>query len=789
MQLRAHGQPALLDGTRLGRGASAGARRRGRPARRQRGRTQRDGHASGHMLVGGRAISRGPHRMHSTWPHCPQALASSCWRRRSPLAAACEAGVTRLEITRREVVLQRPGLRRRRPLREARRHACISPSTRGRRATTASWTWRSRRATRRGWWSSRADFYLLKPVDPARGNGRLFYEAGNRGTKRILPVFQGGAGADDPDDRRRLRQRRADARRASRCCGWDGSGTCRPAACAWPSRLPPTAASRSPGWCAATSSPAPTPPSPPVADRGHEAYPVVDPDERSAARALRAHAAERRAARSCRAPAGASPAPAPSRSTAASRPAASTTSSTAPAIRAWSASGLAGTRDLVSFFKHATAAEGNPSPGLRHAIGWGVSQTGRFLRHFVYQGFNEDEQRPDRLRRRVRSGGRRRPRLLQPPLRPAVARPAAALQHPVPGGHVPVHRRGPDRSGHRASPTACSRGRGASNTVPKMLHLLTNSEVLQPRRLARAHRRHRHARRRRRPTTSRIYMVASAPHIVGAFPPAPFGDKDFVGQADMNPLVYTPVIRALFRALDALGRRRRRAAAEPLSHARRRHAGGARRGRLAGRARASTLPPAPMTTYRLDFGPDWAKGIVTNEPPGLGAPFVSRVPAVDDAGNDRGGIRLPADRGAARHPQRLELPPAVDWRARSPGQRDRIVPAAAAHRAPTARARATAGASIAERYASREDYLGRIAAGRTDAGRRALPAGRGRARRDRAAPPRTGTGRRAARGQVTGALGGTRGSGARGSGRHVARPRTAHTVSGVHRRAARRCAA
>ena len=53
--------------------------------------------------------------------------------------------------------------------------------------------------------------------------------------------------------------------------------------------------------------------------------------------------------------------------------------------------GLAGTRDVVSFFKHATAAEGNPMPGLRLAIGWGVSQTGRFLRHFVYQGFNEDE--------------------------------------------------------------------------------------------------------------------------------------------------------------------------------------------------------------------------------------------------------------------------------------------------------------------------------------------------------------------------------------------------------------
>ena len=43
-----------------------------------------------------------------------------------------------------------------------------------------------------------ADFYLLKPVDASRGNGRLFYEAGNRGTKRILPVFQNSANSTDP---------------------------------------------------------------------------------------------------------------------------------------------------------------------------------------------------------------------------------------------------------------------------------------------------------------------------------------------------------------------------------------------------------------------------------------------------------------------------------------------------------------------------------------------------------------------------------------------------------------
>src|SRR4051794_30962149 len=43
-----------------------------------------------------------------------------------------------------------------------------------------------------------ADFYMLKPVDPRRGNGRLIYEVGNRGGKAILSTFQKAAGSPDP---------------------------------------------------------------------------------------------------------------------------------------------------------------------------------------------------------------------------------------------------------------------------------------------------------------------------------------------------------------------------------------------------------------------------------------------------------------------------------------------------------------------------------------------------------------------------------------------------------------
>ena len=55
--------------------------------------------------------------------------------------------------------------------------------------------------------------------------------------------------------------------------------------------------------------------------------------------------------------------------------------------------GFAATRDLVSFLRHETGA-GNPlaaeGVGAKHALAFGVSQSGRFLRHFLELGMNDD---------------------------------------------------------------------------------------------------------------------------------------------------------------------------------------------------------------------------------------------------------------------------------------------------------------------------------------------------------------------------------------------------------------
>ncbi len=617
------------------------------------------------------------------------------------VTAPSEAGVTRLEITRREVVLNGRPFGAAGPYEKLSGtvHFALDPKA-PRNLGIIDLALAPRNP--QGLVEFSADFYLLKPVDPARGNGRLFYEAGNRGTKRILSVFQGGLGADDPTSA-------ADFGNGALMqqgftllwMGWQWDVPAGRMRMAIPVA---TDAGRAitglvrgnfiPGASATVAS---------VADRGHDAYPVVDPQSADHVMYVRTLPAD-------------APTVVPRARWRFSGPATVTLDGGFEAGRIYDVVylardprvvgvGLAGTRDLISFFKHATAAGGNPSSGLRHAIGWGISQTGRFLRHFVYEGFNEDEQGRivfDGVFDQVGGAGRgsfnhrfgqqSRDQLQH-----------FNIQYPVDMFPFTDDDQTDPVTGTTDGLLARAR---RTNTVPKFVHLLTNSEYFN-RAGSLVHTDVTGTRDVPPPGTTRIYMVASAPHIVGAFPPAPFADKDFVGQADMNPLVYTPVIRAVFRALDAWIED---GTAPPPSRYPTLADGTLTSPEQAGwpGVPGFMLPQAPMTTYRLDLGPEWAKGVVTKEPPGLGPAFVSRVPAVDDAGNGRGGIRLP----------QIAVPLATHtgWNYRHPsiGAPDRLASEIGAY-LPLPRTRADRDRtgdgrrSIEERYVSREDYVGRVA--------------------------------------------------------------------------------
>ena len=546
-----------------------------------------------------------------------------------------------------------------------------------------------------------ADFYLLKPVDPSRGNGRLFYEAGNRGTMRILPVFQNAANSSDPSTEADFGN--GALMQQGFTLLWMG----------WQWDVPegrmrmdiPIATDNGrtiTGWVRGNFIPGAGATSALIADRGHQPYPVVDPssaEHRLLVRTLPTDPPREISRATWR----------------------FTGPGTITLDRGFEPGliydvvyrakdprvigvGLAGTRDIVSFFKHATAAQGNPMPGLTTAIGWGVSQTGRFLRHFVYQGFNEDERGTrvfDGLIDQVGGAGRGsfNHRFGQ--------QSRDQLQHfniLYPVDMFPfsdVDQLDPETGITDGLLARATR----SNTVPKFFHVLTDSEYFN-RAGSLVHTDVNGTKDVPPPATSRIYFIASAPHIVGAFPPAPYQDKDFVGRADMNPLVYTPVIRALFKSLD----RWITDGVEPPASRYPLLADGTLTAvdksgwpAIPGYAR----PQSPMTTYRLDFGPEWSKGIVTREPPGIGKAFVGRVPAVDEAGNDRAGIRLPE----------IAVPLAThtgwNYRHASIGAADRLaseigsylpLPRTKADREKTGDGRK----SIAERYAGLEDYLARI---------------------------------------------------------------------------------
>lgn len=553
-----------------------------------------------------------------------------------------------------------------------------------------------------------AEFFLLKPVDPTRGNGRLFYEAGNRGSKRILVTFQKAARASDPMSAEEFGD--GALMRDGFSLLWMGwqwdtpEGRMRmtmPIATeggdssTGPITGPITGLVRGNFIVAARDQPGL------LADRGHAAYPVVGPGNDEHAMTVRDLPTD-------------PPETVPRGAWRFTEPGVVELDGGFEPGRIYDVVylsrdpkvvgvGLAGTRDIVSFFKYDTS-EANPLPGIRYAIGWGVSQTGRFLRHFLYEGFNEDEQGRqvfDGVFDQVGGAGRgsfnhrfgQASRDAEQHLNflfPVDMFPFtdATTTDPVTGETDGLLER-----------------TEATGTTPKLFHVLTNSEYFN-RAGSLVHTDVTGSRDIEPPAASRIYFISSAPHVLGRFPPQPNPNESFRGQAPMNTLAYAPVMRALFRALDAWVAE----GDEPPPSLYPRIGNGT----LAPPADAGwpnvpgfSLPQHPLTALRLDFGPDWDRGIVTREPPGIGAPFIQLVPAVDADGNDRAGIRMPE----------LAVPLATHtgWNYRHPsiGAPDRLSGEIGSYFAfPRTRAEAEESGdprrSIEERYRDRNDYLGRV---------------------------------------------------------------------------------
>ncbi len=120
------------------------------------------------------------------------------------------------------------------------------------------------------------------------------------------------------------------------------------------------------------------------------------------------------------------------------------------------------------------------------------------------------------------------------------------------------------------------------------------------------------------------------------------------------------------------------------------------------------LPKGPYLAWRLDFGPEFrSKGLVTVDPPKVGAAFPVLVPQVNSDGNETAGIRLPE--------QMVPLATYTGWNLRDPkiGAPEVIYNMVGSF-IPFARTKAEREASgdprlsIEERYKDKEEYLRKV---------------------------------------------------------------------------------
>ena len=276
---------------------------------------------------------------------------------------------------------------------------------------------------------------------------------------------------------------------------------------------------------------------------------------------------------------------------------------------------------------------GNKTAGMRYAYGWGRSQSGRFLRDFVYHGFNEDESHRkvfDAIAPHVAGGGR----LF---LNYEFARPVTSSQQ-----HT--NQLEPELFPHAYNilkDAQTGRRDGIlkrPKTDPYVFHTQTSTEYWQKRGcLAHTDGKGHDV---SPPDKVRIYVIASAQHN------SPFGSepvKDDTQQL-VNPLPAGDVLRALMVALDLWVTR---GVSPPPSQYPR-----VADGTLVRPDRKSTnFPKIPGVRYQglynrqlfLDYGPHIGRGRMDIHPPrpiGNGA-YVILVPKVDRDGNDVAGIRLP----------------------------------------------------------------------------------------------------------------------------------------------------
>ena len=296
--------------------------------------------------------------------------------------------------------------------------------------------------------------------------------------------------------------------------------------------------------------------------------------------------------------------------------------------------GLAAVRDVMSYAKY----ELECIFPVQQGVAFGVSQTGRFLRHFLYQGFNTDERGRkvyDGLLVHTAGAGRGsfNHRFAQPSrdahrysaffyptdLFPFTSR---TQRDPVTGREDGLFAR--QRADHLPLVFYTNTGYEYWGRAASLIHTTVDgTQDVVPR------------------DNERIYHLAGGQHFVGDFPPSQ-GDLHPQGPVPVyrgNPLDFLPMLRSLALRLVAWVEE----GTPPPPSAFPRIGEGTLvppSGLALPRIPGLEIPGVIHEAYRADYGPRWlTEGVVDQQPPVLGPPFPSQVSQVDGLGNEVAGVR------------------------------------------------------------------------------------------------------------------------------------------------------
>ena len=320
---------------------------------------------------------------------------------------------------------------------------------------------------------------------------------------------------------------------------------------------------------------------------------------------------------------------------------------TYPAANPWVMGlGYAVTRDLASFLRYQAADDaGNPNPlaesaaatGIRRAYGLGISSTGMYMRDYLYLGFNADEagrQVFDAVRIHIPGSHRlfANVEFADPNIYSRQDRTAdfTSTAYPPLTYAVTTDPVTNIRDGILKRPA----------TDPLVLHVDTSNEFWQMKASLNVHDGHGNA--VPIPDNVRLYLLASHPHGGGTgvgFVPTERGSCEHVTNSYRSA---APLMRALLVALDEWADK----GIEPPES----NYPDVRRGTLATVDEvARTFPAIPGVEFpttvngldALDFGPTFGShgGRQTVLPPNRGGAYQVLVPTTDRDGHDIAGVR------------------------------------------------------------------------------------------------------------------------------------------------------